>query len=144
MFKIRTIKFPVLKVLDLLEARFPNNLYYLVDEDKKFDSDVMAVLETSDYEHFCIRIRQSVYDKAILDDGPSLGYICHEMCHFILIYVFGIGPKLYKNSNGVVFAKTIPYNRQEKPYMSMEWQAKALCGEVMIPYYKCKNYDIEK
>ena len=86
--KVRTIRFPVLKVLDILETKFPNNLYYLIDEDDNFDSNVMAVLETEDYEHFCIRIRQSIYDKALLVDGASLGYICHEMCHFILIYVF--------------------------------------------------------
>ena len=143
MFKIRTIKFPVLRVLDLLESKFSNNLYYIIDEDENFASNVMAVLETEDYEHFCIRIRQSVYDRALLGDGASLGYICHEMCHFILIYVFGIVPKTYKSSSGMILAKTVS-NRPRKPYMSMEWQAKALCGEVMIPYEKCKKYSLRK
>lgn len=141
--KVRTIKFPVLKVLDILETKFPDNLYYLIDEDANFDSNVMAVLETEDYEHFCIRMRQSVYDKALLGDGASLGYICHEMCHFILIYVFGIGPKLYTSPSGMTLAKTVTAKPQ-KAYLSMEWQAKALCGEVMIPYERCKNYDLRE
>ncbi len=143
MFKVRTIKFPVLRVLDLLETKFSNNLYYIVDEDENFASNVMAVLETEDYEHFCIRIRQSVYDGALFGDGASLGYICHEMCHFILIHVFGIGPKLYKSSSGMILAKTVS-NRPGKVYMSMEWQTKALCGEVMIPYEKCKKYSLRE
>ena len=26
----------------------------------------------------------------------------------------------------------------------MEWQAMALCGEIMIPYEKCKNYSFNQ
>lgn len=58
MFKIRTILFPVMKILDLLEIKFSNNLYYFVDNDANFDSGVMAALETEDDDaHFHIRIR---------------------------------------------------------------------------------------
>ncbi len=28
--------------------------------------------------------------------------------------------------------------------MSMEWQAMALCGEVMIPYKRCRKYSMDK
>lgn len=58
MFHIRSILFPALKVLNLLEMRFSKNLYYEVDEDKNFEKNVMAELipEDENYEHFCIRI----------------------------------------------------------------------------------------
>lgn len=140
-FKIRTIKFPVMKFLDILEKNYPDNVYVSVEEDELFDFNVMAELKQFDEEHYCIRIRESVYAKALKEDGPSLGYICHEICHFILIYILGIGPKMIKE-NGISFYKTISFNN--KSYKSMEWQAMALCGELMIPYEKCKNYTYDQ
>lgn len=143
MFNVGTIAFPVLKVLDKLESRFPENLYYFVEEDNRFEPGVMSVLETNDFEHFCIRIRMSVYDAALKGNGASLGFICHEMCHFVLIFLFDIKPKIYKGTSGLAFATQIGV-RPQKPYLSMEWQAKALCGEIMIPYERCKNYTIKQ
>ena len=143
MFKIRTIAFPVLKVLDLLVDKFENNLYYDIQEDEKFAKYVMAELVVEDKEKFCIRIRQSVFDKALEGDRASIGYVCHEMCHFFLIYIIGIGPKKYVKADNLVYAKTID-EKITPAYKSMEWQAKALCGEVMIPYEKCKNYSLEE
>lgn len=139
MLKIKTVVFPVLKALDKLEMKFSNNLYYSVEEDNLFGINVMAELvDEGDEEHFCIRIRQSVYDKACRGDRASIGFICHEMCHFFLIFVCGIGPKKYYTSKGVTYAKAIV--GKVESYNSMEWQAMALCGEVMIPYERCKNY----
>ncbi len=144
MFKIRTIHFPVMKILDLLEQKFSDNLYYYVEEDKYFKSGLMAVLENEeDDAHFHIRIRKSVYDNALLGDRASIGYICHEMCHFILIYVCGIGPKQYTSAEGISYARAVEY-KTLPPYKSMEWQAMALCGEVMIPYEKCLNYSLDE
>ena len=143
MFKIKKILFPVLKVLELLVNKFEKNLYYDVQEDDKFQKNVMAELVVEDTDKYCIRIRQSVFDKALNGDRASLGYICHEMCHFFLIHVVGIGPKLYVAADNMVYARTID-DRIIPAYKSMEWQAKALCGEVMIPYEKCKNYSLDK
>ena len=144
MFNVRTIKFPVMKVLDKLEKKFSDNLYYCVEEDDYFEKGVMSELETEEYEnHFCIRIRQSVYDKALQGDGASIGFICHEMCHFILIYVFGIGPRKYIGVDGISYARCIE-SRIKPSYKSMEWQCMALCGELMIPYDKCKNFSLDE
>jgi len=144
MFEVRTILFPVMKILDLLEKRFSDNLYYYVDDDVNFENNVMAVLETEeDDNHFHIRIRESVYNKALNGDRACIGYICHEMCHFILIYIFGIGPKQYINSEGISYARSVEI-KSIPAFKSMEWQAMALCGEVMIPYDKCKYYSLEK
>lgn len=138
MFNIKTVVFPVMKVLEMLVTRFEKKLFYVVEEDSLFEKGVMAEL-VSEEDIYYIRIRQGVYDKANDGDRASICYICHEMCHFFLIHVMGIGPKMFCTSEGLVYTrkvveKTIP------SYKSMEWQTKALCGEVMIPYRKCKNY----
>lgn len=37
------------------------------------------------------------------------------------------------------------FNNNELPaYVSVEWQAKALCGEVMMPYEATKNMSTEE
>ena len=141
MFKIRTILFPVMKILERLVIKFEKNLYYVVEEDEMFEKNVMAALVPEENDFYCIRIRQSVYDKALAGDRASLGYICHEMCHFFLIHVMGVGPKLYVAADNLVYARTIDDNNTPA-YKSMEWQAKALCGEVMIPYERCQNYSL--
>lgn len=141
MFKIRTILFPVMKILERLVIKFDKNLYYVVEEDEMFKKNVMAALVPEENDFYCIRIRQSVYDKALAGDRASLGYICHEMCHFFLIHVMGVGPKLYVAADNLVYARTIDDNNTPA-YKSMEWQAKALCGEVMIPYERCQNYSL--
>ena len=140
MFKIRTILFPVMKILERLVIKFDKNLYYVVEEDEMFEKNVMAALVPEENDFYCIRIRQSVYDKALAGDRASLGYICHEMCHFFLIHVMGVGPKLCVAADNLVYARTIDDNTPA--YKSMEWQAKALCGEVMIPYERCRNYSL--
>ena len=140
---VRTTLFPVMKVMDKLEKKFPDVLFFSVEEDDKFHSLVMAFLESQDDGTFCIKIRQSVYNSALVGDRASLCYICHELCHFILIYVFGIGPKQYVDIRGVVYARSVK-EKEIPPYKSMEWQAKALCGEVMIPYEKCKDCSLDE
>ena len=136
--KIKTVKFPVLKALERLINKFPNNLYYDVLSDDKFETNVMAKLVPEDNNVYCIQIRESVYDKAVEGDRACLGFICHEMCHFILIYIFKVGPAIYENGNGLVFTRSVKNNELPR-YKSMEWQAMALCGEIMIPYEKCRN-----
>lgn len=142
MFKIKTTLFPVMKVLEALVTRFSSILYYSVEDDKLFDADVMAYLEPQTDGTYCIKIRQSVYNSAINGDRASLGYICHEMCHFVLIHVFGIGP-VYVEIDGIRYARSVK-EKEIPPYKSIEWQAKALCGEVMIPYEVCKNCSLEE
>ncbi len=138
MLKIKTVKFPVLKALEKLIDKFPNNLYYCILPDEEFETNVMAELVPKGNDVYCIKIRETVYEKAVNGARASLGFICHEMCHFILIYIFEAGPVLYKSDHGLVYARS--FKDKELPrYKSMEWQAMALCGEIMIPYEKCKD-----
>lgn len=143
LLKIESVKFPVLKALEKLIDKFPKNLYYCILPDKEFETNVMAELVPEGNDIYCIKIRETVYDKAVNVDRASLGFICHEMCHFILIHIFNAGPLLYKCENGLVYARSLKDNELPR-YKSMEWQAMALCGELMIPYEKCKNYTFKQ
>lgn len=115
--------FPVLDVLDRLGDVFPNCRYIIV-EDKALPPQTMARCVSNDAGGYTVEIKQSVYDGAYKKHiGAFLGFICHEICH-VFLFKAGFTP-IHERS----FAdKMLP------AYCSVEWQAKALCGEVMIPY----------
>ena len=119
-FNIRTIRFPVMTILDLLVEEFEDILVYEVLPDEKFDKDVMCYIETFDYCTYTIKIRESVYIGALENKGDCLGFINHEISHFILMHICGLKP--------IINCKT-GSNTCIPAYKSMEWQAKALCGE---------------
>ena len=89
----------------------------------------MAQCSPNEIGGFTIKIKESVYQGAYENGvGAFLGFINHEMCH---VFLFEIGyTPIYERSfeNNTISA-----------YRSVEWQAKALDGEVMIPYDECKN-----
>ena len=115
--------FPVLTVLERLGDVF-KNCNYIVLEDSRFQPQTMARCVPNDYGGFTIEIRQSVYDGAFeKQTGAFLGFICHEICH-IFLFTIGFIP-VYERSFKDNFLPA---------YCSVEWQAKALCSEVMIPY----------
>lgn len=143
LLKIKTVKFPVLKALEKLIDKFSNNLYYRVLSDDEFETNVMAEIVPEGNDVYCIKIRETVYEKAVNGDRASLGYICHEMCHFILIHIFDAGPVMYVDKIGLAYTRSFKDNELPR-YKSMEWQAMALCGEIMIPYEKCKNYTFKQ
>lgn len=143
LLKIKTVKFPVLKALEKLIDKFTNNLYYRILPDDEFETNVMAKLVPEGNDVYCIKIRETVYEKAVNGDRASLGFICHEMCHFTLIHIFDAGPVMYVNESGLAYTRS--FKDKELPrYKSMEWQAMALCGEIMIPYEKCKDYSFKQ
>ena len=80
-----------------------------------------------------IEIKQSVYEGAYKRNiGAFRGFICHELCH---LFLFSIGfTPIYARS----FA-----DGEVPPYRSVEWQAKALCGEVMIPYAETRGMRVK-
>ena len=143
LLKIKTIEFRVLKSLEKLISKFPNNLYYNILPDCDFEKNVMAKLVEEEKDFYCINIRETIYEKAVCGDRACLGFICHEMCHFILIHIFGASPTMSVNEKGLVFTRSFKNNELPR-YKSMEWQAMALCGEIMIPYEKCKNFSFKQ
>lgn len=115
--------FPVLDALDKIRDVFGNCNYEIV-EDNQFPPQKMAQCTPNDQGGFTIEIKESVYAGAYENQiGAFLGFICHEICH-IFLFRIGFTP---------IFERSFE-NNELPAYCSVEWQAKALCAEVMIPY----------
>lgn len=115
--------FPVLYALERVPDVFKGSTYEVV-EDNKLPAKTMAQCFPNNAGGYTIQIKESVYlgayEKQI---GAFLGFICHEICHLFLFNI-GFTP---------IHART--FSDQELPrFRSVEWQAKALAGEVMIPF----------
>ncbi len=123
--------FPVLEVLDKLNDVFKDCNYEIVD-DKKLSPQTMARCTPNDQGGFTIEIKESIYVGAYeKQTGAFLGFICHEICH-IFLFRIGFTP---------IFERSFE-NNELPAYCSVEWQAKALCAEVMIPYDETKGMSI--
>ena len=53
----------------------------------------------------------------------QVGFIAHELCH-VYLFTLGFTP---------VFERAFK-DRELPAYCSVEWQAKCLCGELLVPY----------
>lgn len=122
--------FPVLEALEKFPGIFKGSTIQIV-EDERLPPCIMAQCTPNEKGGFDLEIKESVYDGAYRNgNGACLGFICHEMCHAFL-YKIGYTPILARSFN----------DREIPPYRSVEWQAKALCGEVMIPYGESRWMD---
>ncbi|MFC2658666.1 MAG: hypothetical protein ACFN1F_07745 [Segatella sp.] len=120
--------FPVLEALEKVPDVFKGSGYQIV-EDKTLPPQTMAQCTPNDNGGFTIEIKESVYvgsyEKQI---GAFLGFICHEICH-VFLFEIGFTP---------VYARS--FSDGELPaYCSVEWQAKALCAEVMLPFEETRG-----
>lgn len=127
----QTGPFPVLEALDHISDIFDGSIYEIVD-DSKMPLQTMARCIPNDDGGFTIEIKESVYQGAYEKKvGAFMGFICHEICH-VFLFCAGFTP---------IFARS--FNDNELPaYCSVEWQAKALSAEVMIPYEESKDMDL--
>ena len=125
--------FPVLQALDRVSDIFAGCDYIIV-EDKQLSPQTMARCVPNERNGFTIEIKESVYMGAYeKHNGALLGFICHELCH-IFLFTIGFTP-VYERS----------FSDNELPaYVSVEWQAKALCAEVMIPYDESRGMPQKK
>ena len=115
--------FPVLAALDKLNDVF-DDCNYIIVEDRKLAPQTMAQCIPNEEGGFTIEIKESVYRGAYEHNiGAFRGFICHELCH-IFLFKIGFTP---------IYARSFA-NNEIPPYKSVEWQAKALCAEVMIPF----------
>ena len=116
-------KFPVLESLEKMHDIFPGSYYVILDDDE-LPVSIPAQCVVSSDGTFEIQIRQSTYQGAYEKHvGAFMDHILHEMCH-IFLYKIGFTPIMERSFE----------NGELDPYMSSEWQAKALCGEIMMPY----------
>ena len=116
--------FPVLYALEKLPDLFKGTTYKVVEDDK-LPGNIYACCYFNPEGGFVIEIKETVYNGAYYNNnGAFLCFICHEICHVILFYL-GYTPISAKSFDNIT---DIP------PYKSVEWQAKALCGEITIPF----------
>lgn len=128
-----TGRFPVLEVLEKFQSKF-SAFHYEVVEDDELPISIPAQCEVTGDGSFEMKIRQSIYDGAYKKGiGAYRDHILHELCH-VFLYSIGFTPVIQRSfRNG-----TIPN------YCSSEWQAKALCGEIMIPYEESNDLTAEE
>lgn len=128
------VPFPVLLVLDKLSTFFPNTTYEII-EDSELPGNVFACCMPKPEGGFTIKIKQTVYDGAYYNNNAAfLSFICHEICHVVLFYL-GFTP---------ISNRAIKEIGEIPPYRCVEWQAKALCGEVLIPYEATKGMNVKE
>lgn len=130
---LQTGAFPVLNVLDRISDIF-DGCNYIIVEDKSLPPQTMARCVSNELGGFTIEIKDSVYKGAYEENvGAFLGFICHEICH-IFLFNIGFTP---------VFERA--FSERELPaYESVEWQAKALCAEVMVPFEESKGLSMQE
>ena len=120
--------FPVLEALEKLPDIFDGSGYQIV-EDKKLSPQTMAQCTPNDTGGFTIEIKESVYVGAYENQiGALLGFICHEIYH-VFLFEIGFTP---------IYARSFA-DGELPAYCSVEWQAKALCAEVMLPYEETRG-----
>lgn len=120
--------FPVLRALEKLPDVIDGTSYEIV-EDSELPANVFAQCYPKPEGGFVIQVKETVYNGACYDDNHAFScFICHEICHVFLFWI------------GYTPVSTHAFKDSEiKPYRSVEWQAKALTGEVMIPYEASKG-----
>ena len=116
--------FPVLDILERVCIML-DGVDYIVVEDDDLPADIFAWCYPKPEGGFMIEIKQTVYDGACYHNNRAfLCFICHEICHVILFYL-GYTP---------ISTRMLSKDEKIPAYCSVEWQAKALCGELTIPY----------
>lgn len=120
--------FDVVTSLEKLPIFFNDVLVEIVDDNDDELKDVPCTTTLDNDNRYVIKIKESVYEGAhFKKNGGYRMHIMHEMSHYIL---FKIGFKPYFDR--------IYRNNELKSYESIEWQAKALAGEILIPYEETK------
>lgn len=124
--------FPVLIALEKLPFYIKGTECIIV-EDQELPVDVFAQCYPKVDGGFVIEIKQTVYDGAYNNHNRAfLSFICHEISH-VFLFSMGYMP---------VSLRSFKKDERIPAYCSVEWQAKALCGELMIPYEATVDMDI--
>lgn len=130
----------VLSLIEVFPVYFPKCVIVVVPDEEMEESTPTTIEENllDDTGVYTIRIKESVYERACNGSGGDRMHIIHEMSHYILIEEYGFKPLTARSYGNIV----VHY----KP-CSMEWQAKALAGEIMMPYEMTSGmtvYEISK
>ena len=124
--------FDVVKAFEEISTKFPA-ITTLVVEDDAFEDNVPARCIPDFNGGYCIEVKNSIYEGAVSGVGGYRAHILHEICHAFLC-LLGFTPILQRAFR----------NNELKPFESMEWQAKALCGEILMPYEETEGLSVRQ
>ena len=116
----------VVKMFELVHSKFKNITTEIVPDEKLKDIPGECIPDYNGNYH--IRIKETVYVGAISGVGGYRVHILHELSHAFLC-IAGYAP----------ISQTQYKNGELKAYESMEWQAKALAGEILMEYALTKE-----
>jgi len=116
------LRFDVIDAFERASSIFPFLVTTVVD-DSELPAEIPARCTPDFNGNYIIEVKNSIYEGAVDGVGGYRGHILHEICHGILCFL-GFTPILERTFK----------NYELDPYESMEWQAKALCGEILVPY----------
>lgn len=125
-------RFNVMTAFEKMPVVFPTVTCAVVEDDE-IEGDVLARCIPDFEGNYTIEVKSSVYEGAVDGIGGYRAHILHEICHAVLC-ILGFTPVLDRAFK----------NKELRPFESMEWQAKALCGEIMMPYEETKGLSIRK
>ncbi|MBO5578776.1 MAG: hypothetical protein J5955_06735 [Bacilli bacterium] len=120
-------RFDVINAFERIHQLFPQITTEVVESESTdviTNLNVPAACNPDMNGGYHIAVREHVYEGACRGIGGYRAHILHEMCHAILC-LLGFTPILDRAFNN---------NEIEPCYLSMEWQAKALAGEILVPY----------
>ena len=115
-------RFNVLTAFEKMPVIFPSVTCTVVEDDE-IEGDIPGRC-IPDFEGcYTIEVKSSIYEGAAAGVGGYRAHILHEICHAVLCML---------------------KNKELKPFESMEWQAKALCGEIMMPYEETEGLSVRQ
>lgn len=130
-FKCRSkFKFNVILAFEQIHSIFKNITVEVV-ENELMRVPARCIPDLNGCYH--IEVKEEIYVGACNGVGGYRAHILHEMCHAILC-MLGYTPILDREFK----------NNELKPFESMEWQAKALCGEILCPYEATKGMSVRE
>lgn len=126
-------KFNVIDAFERVHSIFPQ-IYTEVVENDEIENDIPArCIPDFANNEYLIQVKNDIYEGACDDVGGYRAHILHEICHAILC-ILGFVPIMDRQFK----------NNEIQCFESMEWQAKALCGEILMPYEATENLTISE
>lgn len=125
-------RFDVIDAFEKMPSIFPQVTCTVV-EDEDIPGEIPARCIPDMNGNYLIEVKNTVYEGAITGTGGYRAHILHEMCHAILC-ILGFTPILERAFK----------NKELPAFESMEWQAKALCGEILMPYEETEGLSVRQ
>lgn len=109
---------PIERFFEILPKLFEKEGFWTdIVEDYEIDPSIHALYIP---EENCIRVKNTVYERACAGYGRDRMTLAHEIGHYLLV-----------GASKVEFHRS--YGEQVRPYEDPEWQAKCFAGELLIP-----------